>query len=908
MEIPSRLNETGEVKSVEYAFAPPPASTSSMINQEVTCELLPCSINTDAPEMLMNRIYASASVRELKFSLKGFPRESIPLLAKVIVSNKDIDTINDIDLFPLRQESEIYSVDLCDAALEPLDGALVAELVKLNNAVIEVKFQGESSFVVKDLIMSGQSGAVQFSGIHLDAPSCEFFTTMIPLGTHLRQLSLANCSIDDTCAIIIANAIDGLHVKAIDLASNEILHKGCLEILKATARVGVESLDLRGNQLLSTIEELESMVTEMKSAKRLETMNGRDIDLKKAIGHSRVIDFSGNGVDGGFLSLLLGSTDDFHGLERLVVSECRLEGFMEVFTSTLCSLLPNLSTLKQLSLPRNGLTDTFIVRLAAVLPLVQLEELDLTENRIAKSIVSLARAVAGCESLRSLDLSGNEATEARSKQFLMALDDADQLVEINRISLCGSKAPRKRAEFQKFDYLSVAAALSRRSQTAELILRKCQVNCARAAFVGKLLTRNTSLEKLDLSYNCLSTDGFEALSEGVASHSNLKELNLSNNRITDESMRTMPKLLTAPIEVLNLAGNEFRVGGMLELIRGIRNGHVLKCLDVSENRIEQEGFDTLCEALPLSRMQVLKARNIGISTGKSLGQTLGSCDHILHLDIAKNFLGSSCAHIVAALVLNSSITQLSLQENRIGDTIAALLAQALLKNTSLTKISLRGNRIKDKGAQALAKMLGRNSTLRGLDIASNYIGEIGGLYLAEALASSRGLRSVDVRCNNFSKVVIDKLSISWEANKKLEILRLYSFANASNEEDSSHGEGSQCSSTFAPTSGSSTTSSGLTHKTSVVSIEGTSEPFSAVKSVGSYRELPPDACPPKTRKTLSTRSVCSISSNTSTTRSNLRKLVSISRDSKGVFKKQGPSKASTLWRRRTLKERSKFDL
>ena len=69
-----------------------------------------------------------------------------------------------------------------------------------------------------------------------------------------------------------------------------------------------------------------------------------------------------------------------------------------------------------------------------------------------------------------------------------------------------------------------------------------------------------------------------------------------------------------------------------------------------------------------------------------------------------------------ALAVTSSLTNLDLRDNSIGDSGAASLSQALAVTSSLTNLDLRDNSIGDSGAASLSQALAVNSSLTHLNL------------------------------------------------------------------------------------------------------------------------------------------------------------------------------------------------
>ena len=106
------------------------------------------------------------------------------------------------------------------------------------------------------------------------------------------------------------------------------------------------------------------------------------------------------------------------------------------------------------------------------------------------------------------------------------------------------------------------------------------------------------------------------------------------------------------------------------------------------------------------------------------------------LDLTGNeitFEGATC--LANALNNNSTLQELILYNNRLGDKGVRLLAFELsINNNTLKKLNLGFNEITDDGAQHLAQMLKTNRTLTHLWLQENHIGDRGTQLLAGVLA------------------------------------------------------------------------------------------------------------------------------------------------------------------------------
>eukprot|EP00812_Abedinium_dasypus_P003266 NODE_1402_length_1151_cov_323.447080.p1 GENE.NODE_1402_length_1151_cov_323.447080~~NODE_1402_length_1151_cov_323.447080.p1 ORF type:complete len:335 (+),score=116.77 NODE_1402_length_1151_cov_323.447080:116-1006(+) len=107
--------------------------------------------------------------------------------------------------------------------------------------------------------------------------------------------------------------------------------------------------------------------------------------------------------------------------------------------------------------------------------------------------------------------------------------------------------------------------------------------------------------------------------------------------------------------------------------------------------------------------------------------------------------------LAAALQHNTTLKELYLRGNRIGDDGAKALAAALRHNTTLTVLDLEDNKIGDGGAEALAAALQHNTTLETLLLSHNEIGDDGAKALAAALQHNSTLWRLELYGNKIGE-------------------------------------------------------------------------------------------------------------------------------------------------------------
>lgn len=137
------------------------------------------------------------------------------------------------------------------------------------------------------------------------------------------------------------------------------------------------------------------------------------------------------------------------------------------------------------------------------------------------------------------------------------------------------------------------------------------------------------------------------------------------------------------------------------------------------------------------------------------------------------------AHLIKS---NTTLTQLDLGGNRLGDESGKLLADGLKSNTTLTQLDLGGNRLGNGSGKLLAEALKRTTTLTSLDIRECSIEGDGAVQLSSAVLASTTIKQFNGVPVTFSST-LTKLDLSnnkvGEAGGLVIIPQLHLEGNAS---------------------------------------------------------------------------------------------------------------------------------
>ena len=166
--------------------------------------------------------------------------------------------------------------------------------------------------------------------------------------------------------------------------------------------------------------------------------------------------------------------------------------------------------------------------------------------------------------------------------------------------------------------------------------------------------------------------------------------------------------------------------------------------------------------------------NIGDTAAKELAEALKVNSTITNMNLSGNYIGPEGATALAdALKVNKTITYVDLGDNYIGPTGARALADALKVNKTITEVNLGDNNIGPEGATALAEALKVNKTITNVNLRNNNIGPTGARALAEALKVNKTITNVDLGWNNIEDTEASALAEALKVNKTITYVYLY---------------------------------------------------------------------------------------------------------------------------------------
>ena len=287
--------------------------------------------------------------------------------------------------------------------------------------------------------------------------------------------------------------------------------------------------------------------------------------------------------------------------------------------------------------------------------------------------------------------------------------------------------------------VALAKAIQTNTTLTELKLSYNTIADAGAAALTVTIQTNTTLTRLDVSYNTITDAGAAALAEGIQINSTLTELNLSQNKIGDPGAAALAEgiQINSTLTELNLSQNKIGDPGAAALAEGIQINSTLTELNLSQNKIGDPGAAALAKGIQINSTIAelnLSQNKIGDQGAAALAEGIQINSTLIELNLSQNKIGDpGAAALAKGIQINSTLTELNLSQNKIGDQGAAALAEAIQINSTLTELNLSENEIGDPGAVSLAEGIELNSMLIELNLSQTGIGDRGAAAQAEAV-------------------------------------------------------------------------------------------------------------------------------------------------------------------------------
>ncbi|KAH9256000.1 hypothetical protein BASA81_005776 [Batrachochytrium salamandrivorans] len=347
------------------------------------------------------------------------------------------------------------------------------------------------------------------------------------------------------------------------------------------------------------------------------------------------------------------------------------------------------------------------------------------------------------------------------------------------------------AKMDKPTMLALFAALATCQWIAELCFHKTAIgnDDDKARALSEMLARLPNLRTLMLLGNQLET----RLDWVLGSCFHLTSLSICDNTITPDALDVL--LVNVPfshLQHLQLFRNQIETEGSVQLALALPTFTSLREFEFSGNFLGKQGAYAFAQSLPqCAWLETFQVNNDQLG-GDPFQQFM------LHhsfskltgrLGLGTNQLMSNCGGALSRMLCTSSLTELDVSHNHLGDVGVQVLCKALPK-CQLRVLIVSSNRLTSPGISSLAKSMQR-SKLVALDVSFNEFGNVGGQSLLRAIKSPTcRVSQLRHHCNRLSSNLASALDLALEGENRKRILIImrsaqqisrlgkHSFANA----------------------------------------------------------------------------------------------------------------------------------
>ena len=280
-------------------------------------------------------------------------------------------------------------------------------------------------------------------------------------------------------------------------------------------------------------------------------------------------------------------------------------------------------------------------------------------------------------------------------------------------------------------------------------------NDSRISGFFKMLESNFYLSKLNVSGMELGEKGGEYLVTFIGVTSTLKDLNVSNTKISGKTFFKIGRLLRQHPSIIriDLSLNSIQKGlsreEMDDALAFLSKSEILTELDISDNNFNSEFGNLL--AKHLSNNKCLSTLNIA---GNWLENTLLSPiwfeglekSSLKVLDITNCKMSKEgIRSILSSISKNSSFAELFIGGNTIDQSMPGLAD--FLSNSSVMLLDMRMMGITDDGVAVIAQSVKGSTNLKILNLEQNNITDIGVMIVIGTIRSTSALRKISFSKN-----------------------------------------------------------------------------------------------------------------------------------------------------------------
>ncbi|KAM7146941.1 protein NLRC5 isoform 2-T4 [Macrochelys suwanniensis] len=371
----------------------------------------------------------------------------------------------------------------------------------------------------------------------------------------------------------------------------------------------------------------------------------------------------------------------------------RSRKYGDEFAAALSKSLPKIKSLKKLELTGGSITALGLTDLAQVFPnCLQLEEINLQDNRLrdqdmGKVIGMLSRV----EKLKTVDLSHNDISVKSVLTLAKGATACPNVTELHirkdtiMIYFSGQsgKVPRspnlRRREQKKENAAQI--------RSVKLRLQDCGLELQHAGEIAALLRGCAHFSEVDFSGNQLGDEGCRELAKSLPEVHISKQLDVSNNQISVDGVCCLLSAVNTCLNVVEFEASLHHQTAILKFI-GDKEFASTHSRDTSRSGVQSGGSES--QKSVVSRKIRLTDSGFPTRDLDKLCTVLKKCSSVSELDLSNNALGDQgVGKLVGLLPELKAVSSLKLSGNQISLSAVFGLAQCLSAQGHIKSIDIR---------------------------------------------------------------------------------------------------------------------------------------------------------------------------------------------------------------------------
>ena len=352
-------------------------------------------------------------------------------------------------------------------------------------------------------------------------------------------------------------------------------------------------------------------------------------------------------------------------------------------------------------------------------------------------------------------------------------------------------------QFNNVEAILLTALLYDNINVKTLDITKCNISDSAAFIISDCLEANKTLEKLKFLQNKLSSKTLEHIMKSIQANCTLCTLDISSISIADVMAVSEYLKTNKTLKELCMSNNRITNSSIIKITEAIQTNTSLRLLDVSHNDLHKckEIVATLSAHLKhnytlqvlgiswddhdvIADIDIIYVYAIGRNNECHVDNTWPKSEwtnntvHYVHepeidwsLKNTESVLefGDDEVIVLTALLNGHFISILQIVRCEISDNAAIAISEFLKTDKILKKLKLSQNKITSYAVDEIIKAIQANDTLEILDISSNNAFIDGTIAISECLKHNETLKELDISKNDIAKgiqIIINSMQVN----------------------------------------------------------------------------------------------------------------------------------------------------